>query len=240
MVSALAGTAGPGAAAALAVRGKPEERAELRARVRRLRAPLRAYAAALLIPPAVSEAGARLASRRLGLPARVTPALVAETVAVAGSAGLIGGPLGEEPGWRGYALPRLEAGLGRRRAALVLGAAWAVWHVPLLLGVPEQRFGVPARRYLPAFLVAITGHSAFQSWLAAVSGGSVPVAVLGHSSYNASTLVLIGEGHPGLLDNPGVTVRALWAFAGAWALAGGVALWALPSEISVPAEEPGP
>jgi membrane protease YdiL (CAAX protease family) len=44
---------------------------------------------------------------------------------------LIGGPLAEEPGWRGTAYPRLRASLSRWQAGLLLGAAWAVWHLPL-------------------------------------------------------------------------------------------------------------
>jgi len=44
---------------------------------------------------------------------------------------LIGGPLAEEPGWRGTAYPRLLESMGRVQAGLLLGAAWAVWHLPL-------------------------------------------------------------------------------------------------------------
>lgn len=39
--------------------------------------------------------------------------------------------LGEEIGWRGYLLPQL-AGLGRRRALIVSGLLWSVWHIPLV------------------------------------------------------------------------------------------------------------
>lgn len=44
---------------------------------------------------------------------------------------LAGGPVGEEPGWRGTAYPRLRAHLGRIPAALLLSVVWAVWHLPL-------------------------------------------------------------------------------------------------------------
>jgi len=235
-LSALVGTTGPTAAAFLAVRRRPRDRAALADRIRRWRAPGHAYAAALLVPPAVAEAAARLASRRLGVPSRARPSTLAGTLAFAGTAGLLGGPLGEEPGWRGYALPQLEERLGHRRAALVLGAVWGVWHVPLLLTIPEQRFGMGVRAYLPAFLVSTVGHSAFQTWLATASRGSVPVAVLGHSAYNAATLVLVAEGHPGLLDRPEVAEGAVRVFAGAWAVVGGLALIALPPR----REEPRP
>ena len=44
---------------------------------------------------------------------------------------LVGGPLGEEFGWRGYARPAMQERLGWRSASLGLGVIWGVWHLPL-------------------------------------------------------------------------------------------------------------
>jgi membrane protease YdiL (CAAX protease family) len=44
---------------------------------------------------------------------------------------LLCGPLGEEPGWRGFALPRLQAKHGPVAASIWLGLLWAGWHWPL-------------------------------------------------------------------------------------------------------------
>ncbi|MGB4118105.1 MAG: CPBP family intramembrane glutamic endopeptidase [Polaromonas sp.] len=44
---------------------------------------------------------------------------------------MVGDPLGEELGWRGFALPAMQARLGWRAASLVLGAVWGVWYLPL-------------------------------------------------------------------------------------------------------------
>jgi membrane protease YdiL (CAAX protease family) len=42
------------------------------------------------------------------------------------------GAFGEEAGWRGYALPRMQARLGPLPATLLLALLWAAWHAPLV------------------------------------------------------------------------------------------------------------
>lgn len=44
---------------------------------------------------------------------------------------LFGGPLNEEPGWRGFALPRLQSRFSPLVSSIILGALWGSWHVPL-------------------------------------------------------------------------------------------------------------
>ncbi len=46
---------------------------------------------------------------------------------------LAGGPLGEEAGWRGFALPRLQRRFDPVTSSLLLGFLWAGWHLPLIV-----------------------------------------------------------------------------------------------------------
>jgi membrane protease YdiL (CAAX protease family) len=46
---------------------------------------------------------------------------------------IFGGALFEEPGWRGFALPRLQRLRGPLIGTLILGVLWGSWHLPLFL-----------------------------------------------------------------------------------------------------------
>jgi len=93
-------------------------------------------------------------------------------------AAAIGPPLGEEPGWRGFALPRLTRRLGVVRANLVVGAAWAAWHLPssLLGGSSASAFAL--------FALSVMASSWIIGWLWERSGGSVTVAIAAHAGLN--------------------------------------------------------
>jgi membrane protease YdiL (CAAX protease family) len=55
------------------------------------------------------------------------------------------GPLGEELGWRGFALPRLLKGRSALSAGIILGVIWGVWHLPafIISGTPQKSMSFP-------------------------------------------------------------------------------------------------
>ncbi len=93
---------------------------------------------------------------------------------------LVGGPLGEELGWRGFALPRLQARHGALRASVVLGVVWALWHLPLFAvpGAPQGQ--VP----FLLFVAQAVALSVFFAWAYNGSAGSLPIVLLLHASVN--------------------------------------------------------
>ena len=87
---------------------------------------------------------------------------------------------GEEIGWRGYALPRMSARLGLRRASVLLGAIWAVWHLPL--------FFIPATtttgQSFEVYFVSVTALSVAMAWLHAHTKGSLLLVMIMHAAVN--------------------------------------------------------
>jgi membrane protease YdiL (CAAX protease family) len=151
-------------------------------RMVRWRVALRWYALALLLPLGVTV-GAAAANVALGAPASagadllgLLPSLV--PIFVFNLLFPLAGALGEEPGWRGFALPRLLADRSPLAATLILGVLVAGWHAPLFLtGLYGQ---VPLR---VLFIVTTT---VLYTLLAQGSGGSVLLAMLFHAAWNAT------------------------------------------------------
>ncbi|MDR7220174.1 CPBP family intramembrane glutamic endopeptidase [Aminobacter aminovorans] len=90
------------------------------------------------------------------------------------------GPLGEEPGWRGFALPLLLGERGALNASLVLGLIWTAWHLPLVL---LNDYSISSALNVMAAAVVFT-------WLYQNSAGSVLPAIMMHASHQNSVRYL--------------------------------------------------
>jgi membrane protease YdiL (CAAX protease family) len=97
-----------------------------------------------------------------------------------------GSSVGEELGWRGFALPRLQARHSALAASLIVGAAWGIYHFPLfLLGSPIRPFAL----FLP-FAIGCVIMSIFYTWMYNGTGGSLLIVVLLHATTNLPLTVV--------------------------------------------------
>ncbi len=90
--------------------------------------------------------------------------------------------LGEELGWRGFLVPKLAEGWSFTSTALVSGAIWSVWHMPLII-FADYNGGTPVWYSLACFVVMVLGISVPLAWIRLRSGSVWPAALL-HASHN--------------------------------------------------------
>ena len=184
------------------------------------RVPFWCYLAAWFVFPGVLALGL-FASGMLRTNESLLPALASVILAMPINALLSGflepGPLGEEPGWRGFALPNLLK-LGEWPATIVLGLVWAFWHLPLALRFRdfyETLPGVTLPMWLVMYPLSVIALSVILTKLWKWTG-SVLIAVFFHGAVNFTMARLIG----GLLApayNPvvmfGIVVALFWVVA---------------------------
>jgi membrane protease YdiL (CAAX protease family) len=104
------------------------------------------------------------------------------------------GAVGEEAGWRGFALPRLLEKFGPLKAGLVLGIIWAGWHLPVT--VAGGYSGLSLLLYSVFFTVGIVSVSVVMTWIYGKTAKSLVPMVIAHLSVNIG-LALIGVGAAG-------------------------------------------
>jgi membrane protease YdiL (CAAX protease family) len=99
-----------------------------------------------------------------------------------------GGPLGEEIGWRGFALPRMQSRYGPLKATLLLGVLWTFWHLEdfltsAQLGGPGTGFSA-FTFHLPVFFLMVMALNIIVTWVFNNTRGSVFIAILLHASFD--------------------------------------------------------
>ena len=101
---------------------------------------------------------------------------------------LILGPLSEEIGWRGYALPRLQTRWNALTSSVIVGVFWGLWHLPLfmMVGTSQHELGDP----FISFLIKITASSILYTWLYNNTKHSLWSAILLHWLYTYASLVV--------------------------------------------------
>jgi uncharacterized protein len=92
------------------------------------------------------------------------------------------GPVGEEPGWRGFALPRMQARRSPLASAAILGVLVAGWHLPLVFADDLGAVG----------LVSTFSITIFYVWLFNHARGSVLLTLIAHSVQGSITIGDLG------------------------------------------------
>lgn len=98
---------------------------------------------------------------------------------------VFGGPIGEELGWRGYALPLLQGAHGPIWATAVLGVAWAAWHAPLFAIAGTVQQSIPP----VSFVIQILATAVIYTWLWN-RARSLPLVIGFHAAFNTSVGLL--------------------------------------------------
>lgn len=116
------------------------------------------------------------------------------------------GPVGEEFGWRGFALPRLQNAYGPLVASLVIGTVWGIWHLPTFfapLGVLSALTTALGIGFILPYTITTIASSIFITWLYNKTQKSALIAgIIWHAStdfwapiiLSDSSLVAAGEG----------------------------------------------
>ena len=90
--------------------------------------------------------------------------------------------LGEETGWRGYALPHLQRTRPATTATLILAIVWAFWHLPAFFYRDTYvEMGLIA---FPMFAFSLLFAAMVFTWLYNSTGGSVLIVIVFHAVFN--------------------------------------------------------
>ena len=104
----------------------------------------------------------------------------------------VGGPLGEEVGWRGYALPRLLTRRSALSASLFIGIVWALWHLPIFW-IPGTGSGYGLVDFTWFFLL-LSAWGVLLGWVYINTRGSLLLCVLFHAAGNTMTSAVLPVG----------------------------------------------
>ena len=127
--------------------------------------------------------------------------------------------LGEEPGWRGFALPQLQTKFSPLSASLILAPIWALWHLPLIGNEFQGPIVVP-------FLLSVFGATFMLTWVFNRTRESVLLPMLLHATVNT-----VGSGLIFPLFAGPTLVLLWWIYGALWLGAGlGLLLFAAKKE----------
>jgi CAAX protease family protein len=185
--------------------GITEGRAGIRRLLRRIvlwRVGLRWYLFALIGIPVVMALGTVILPEGLSSLLGLGPGYLLTYLSTYVLVVILGGPLFEEPGWRGFALPRLQPLHGPLMGTLILGLLWALWHLPEFL-VPSWAASSGGSSFLAIvkFVVIAVTFAIVTTWVFNNTKGSVFMAILVHASIDTFSVPVGGLASPSAVGN---------------------------------------
>jgi membrane protease YdiL (CAAX protease family) len=116
--------------------------------------------------------------------------------------------LGEETGWRGYALPHLQRKHSAATATLILAMLWAFWHLPAFFYRDTYiEMGILG---FPMFLISITFATMVFTWLFNSTGGSLLLVILFHAFFNWLSVSEAGGPSVGIIMSVPIILWAIY------------------------------
>ena len=119
--------------------------------------------------------------------------------------------IGEEIGWRGFALPRLQRGRSALAATLILSVFWAVWHLPMF--AYHEGFTGAGLGGVAGWLVSLVAGAILLTWLYNSAHGSILIPILFHASIN---LAFTSETRPLSVTSAMGVIIVVWAVLVVW------------------------
>lgn len=116
--------------------------------------------------------------------------------------------LGEETGWRGYALPHLQSKHTAASATLILAVLWAFWHLPAFFY--RDTYIQMGLLGFPVFLVSITFATMVFTWLYNSTNGSLLLVILFHGFFNWLSVSEAGGDSVGIIMTIPVILWAIY------------------------------
>lgn len=142
------------------------------------------YAAALLICPLLGLMTLAV-ERALGMPTTTVEEMIGTLpISVLWP---VFSSFGEELGWRGFLLPKLQTQCSALKSSILVGVAWALWHIPAhFIAMRQYGIQVVLASILVSQIVGLTAHSVVMTWLHTNSSQSLLLAVFYHYSITFS------------------------------------------------------
>jgi membrane protease YdiL (CAAX protease family) len=182
------------------------------------------YAFAVLVPLGIALPSV-FAMRLLGAPASAMPGLSSalEFVVILPIMILVGGPLGEEPAWRGYVLPVLQQRHRAIVAVLILAGGHIVWHLPLFFTSDPPPVG--------PFVLDLVAGGVVLAWLMN-STGRILLPIVLHGAHNMYQQAFMSDFTGADL------VNVQWLTAAGWAVVALIIIWRTRGTLAPAGKQP--